>query len=81
MKKTQLHLRSRSRAVALEPRLLFDGAGAVATVDALPDAPAPDFVDPASDAEGAPAEGEEGAADDPLKALQDSLDKDGNKKP
>jgi hypothetical protein len=41
----------------------------------------PDFVDPASDAEGAPAEGEEGAADDPLKALQDSLDKDGNKKP
>src|SRR5574343_205484 len=48
---------------------------------AVPDVPAPDFVDPASDAEGAPAEGEEGAADDPLKALQDSLDKDGNKKP
>jgi TRAP-type mannitol/chloroaromatic compound transport system permease large subunit len=48
---------------------------------AVPDVPAPDFVDPASDAEGAPAEGEEGAADDPLKALQDSLDKDGDKKP
>jgi len=32
--------RPSSRAIALEPRLLFDGAGAVAVVDAQPDRPA-----------------------------------------
>lgn len=37
MKTKKIHLRSSSRAVALEPRLLFDGAGAVAAVDAIAD--------------------------------------------
>lgn len=44
MKKPRSAFRPMSRAVALEPRLLFDGAGAVAAVDALHDdhaAPAP----------------------------------------
>lgn len=34
-KKTRSHFRSSSRALALEPRLLFDGAGAVAAMDAV----------------------------------------------
>ncbi len=51
---------------------------------AMPQEPVQDTLEPASDAEGAPAaEGTENAAsgDDPLKALQDSLDKNGEKKP
>ncbi len=51
---------------------------------AMPQEPVQDALEPASDAEGAPAaEGAENAAsgDDPLKALQDSLDKNGEKKP
>ncbi len=51
---------------------------------AMPQEPVQDALEPASDAEGAPAaEGTENAAsgDDPLKALQDSLDKNGEKKP
>lgn len=37
MKTKKIHFRSSSRAVALEPRLLFDGAGAVAAVDGMDD--------------------------------------------
>ena len=51
---------------------------------AMPQEPVQDALEPASDAEGVPAaEGAENAAsgDDPLKALQDSLDKNGEKKP
>ena len=51
---------------------------------AMPQEPVQDSLEPASDAEGAPAaEGgeESGSSDDPLKALQDSLGKDGDKKP
>ena len=36
----QLPFRPRASVLALEPRVLFDGAAAVATVDHLADAPA-----------------------------------------
>ena len=74
MKKSKSPFRPASRAVALEPRLLFDGAGAVAAVDAL----AGDFVAPAAEqaptpvveaSASRPAEGDAGAV-----ALMESAD-------
>lgn len=71
MKKSKSPLRSMSRAVALEPRLLFDGAGAVAAADYVVDDQAsaeqgqPQPVAEASAAH--PVEGDAGAV-----ALMDS---------
>lgn len=52
MQKNKLKFRPASRAIALEPRLLFDGAGAVAVVDAQADQPAepPQAPEPAAEA-------------------------------
>lgn len=50
MQKNKLKFRPASRAIALEPRLLFDGAGAVAVVDAQADQPAEPPPAPAAEA-------------------------------
>lgn len=47
MSKNRSHLRPVSRAMALEPRVLFDGAGAIAMVDHLADAPVFERIEPA----------------------------------
>lgn len=62
MQKNKLKFRPASRAIALEPRLLFDGAGAVAVVDAQADQPAEPAPAPAPAAEApAPAPAPEAA--------------------
>ena len=79
MTRSKLPLRPRSSALALEPRVLFDGAGAVAAVDHLADAPTDAHQDapkPQADAEkttpatpaalGQPRAGEEAAGIAPL---------------
>lgn len=65
VQKNKLKFRPASRAIALEPRLLFDGAGAVAVVDAQADQPAEPTPAPAPAAEApapAPAAAPEPAA-------------------
>lgn len=72
MKKSKSPFRPMSRAVALEPRLLFDGAGAVAVVDALVTdytAPAAQQAPVAEASAARPAEGDAGVL-----ALMDSTD-------
>ena len=40
MNRSKLPFRPRASVLALEPRVLFDGAGAIAAMDYLADAPA-----------------------------------------
>ena len=47
MSKNRSHLRPASRAMALEPRVMFDGAGAIAMVDHLADTPVFERIQPA----------------------------------
>lgn len=77
MSKNKRVFRPSSRAIALEPRLLFDGAGAVAVVDAQADQPAepPQAPEPAAEAP-ASASAPAAAATEPA-AADSSSDSDG----
>jgi len=76
VQKNKLKFRPASRAIALEPRLLFDGAGAVAVVDAQADQPAepPQAPEPAAEAPAA-ASAPAAAATEPA-AADSSSDSD-----
>lgn len=79
MQKNKLKFRPASRAIALEPRLLFDGAGAVAVVDAQADQPAEPPPAPAAEAPApAPAAAPEPAAAANTESVSATGDGDGS---
>lgn len=79
MSKNKRVFRPSSRAIALEPRLLFDGAGAVAVVDAQADQPAEPAPAPAPAAEApAPAPAPEAAPEPAAAANTESVSATGD---